>query len=103
EFDRRRGAARVAQLPAAAGRALRTMRHVVLDGRRTQQIMTDDVIVEIGTKSAGNRLGDLKRCKRNRALSKRAAHQWRGGDHPRIRAVEESLDLAIADHAIEQT
>ena len=35
-----------------------------------QQILTDDVIVQVGAKTAGDRLGDFERGKLYRALAK---------------------------------
>src|SRR3569832_29583 len=74
--DRRRLAAWISQLLASAGRTLGAMGDIVFDSRRAQQIVADDMVVQIGTKAAGDRLGDFKRGKWNSALRKRMAGQW---------------------------
>ena len=67
-----------------------------------KQIETDDVIVQIGAKAGGNRLGDFEGRKLDGALSDRVAHQRRGGDRARRSAVKKPLHLPIPYHAIEQ-
>ena len=65
--------ARVPQLLAAAGRTLRAGRHVMLDDTGAQQIVTDDVIVQLGAKAGSDRLGDFEGGKLDCALSERVA------------------------------
>src|SRR6202012_961015 len=62
----------------------------------------DDVVVQLGAESARDRLGGFQRGKLDRGLSERPACKRRNGDRARLSAVEKSLDLAVADHAVEQ-
>src|SRR6516164_9834659 len=69
EFDRHRCATGVAQLLAAAGRALRTGRHVMLHNGHAQQVEADDVIAHVGTEVGSDCFCDLDGRKLNAALS----------------------------------
>ena len=60
------------------------------------------MIAQIGPKPRGDRLGNFDGGELDRALSERTAGQRRNRDGLRAAAIEESLDLAVADHAIEQ-
>lgn len=102
DLDRHRRSSWIPELLAAAGQTLRTLRDVVLGDDSPGQVEACDVIAEIGAKSGGDRLGDFNRGKVDRGLSDGAADERRHGDGLRGSAVEESLDLAIADHAIVQ-
>ena len=75
EFDRSRRSARVDEFPVAADRTLRAGRHIMLRYARAQQVVTDDVIVKLGAKARGNRLGDFERGELDRALSERVADE----------------------------
>src|SRR5258707_1561767 len=71
KLDRHRYSAPVPQLFAAAGRTLRAGRHRMLHNTRAQQIVTDDVIVQLGAKASSDRFGNFEGSKLNRALSER--------------------------------
>jgi hypothetical protein len=73
ERDRLGRPARVAQFLAAAGRALRALGDVMLDDGRAQQIVTDDVIVQLGAKAGRDRLGDFEGGKLDGAMPERVA------------------------------
>src|SRR6476619_866285 len=73
ELDRCRRPARVPQLFATTGRTLRAGGDVVLHDTRAQHIVADDVIVQLGAKASGDRLGNFEGSKLNRALSERVA------------------------------
>jgi hypothetical protein len=60
------------------------------------------MIAQVGTESACNRLGDFNGGELDGALPERSAGQRRDGDGARRSAVEKTLDLAVADHAVEQ-
>ncbi len=100
KFDRRRRSAWVAQLLVAASRTLRAGRHVVLDDGRARQVEAHDVVAQLRAKIGCDGAGDLDRRKLDRALPERMPHQRRNGDAAGLPAVEQPLDLAIADHAI---
>ncbi|MCP1846479.1 hypothetical protein J2R80_000302 [Bradyrhizobium sp. USDA 4541] len=68
----------------------------------TGQVEACDVIAQIGTKSRGNRFCDFNSSEVDADLSDGVADQGRYGDHLRRSAIEKSLDLPIAYHAIEQ-
>ncbi|MGY4466612.1 hypothetical protein ACVWWK_002294 [Bradyrhizobium sp. LB9.1b] len=92
----------IPELLAAAGRALRAFRDVVLDDRSPGQVEARDMIAEISAKSGGDRLRDFNRSEVDPGLSYGVADQGRYRDRLRHSAVEKPLDLAIADHAIVQ-
>src|SRR5882757_1707482 len=72
------------------------------DGR-TQEVETDNVVAQVGTKSAGDRFADFDGRKLDAALPECVAGKGRHSDGVRRSAVEETFDLPVADHAIEQT
>src|SRR5207249_9029282 len=92
KLERRCRAAWVAQLLAAASRALRTRRHVMPHDGRPQQVEAQDVIREIGAKLGSNRFCDLDGRKRDAALSNRLAGERRRRNLARAFAVEHPLD-----------
>ena len=100
-LDRLWRAARVLKFLAAAGRALRPARHVVLGDGRTQQVEARNMIAQIGAKAGGDRFGDFDRCKLDGGLPQRVTDKWGDRDGPRRAALEKSLDLPIPDHAVE--
>ena len=101
KLDRRRCAARVPQLFAAAGRTLRSPDYVMLCDGRAHQVEACKVIAQIGAKSARDRFRDFNRRKLDRALSEGIAGERRHRYRTRRSSVEESLDLPITDHAVE--
>ena len=103
KLDRRRRTARVAQFLAAAGRALRAGRDVMLDDGRAQQVEADDVIAQFGAEVGGDRLGDLDGGELDGALAERLPGERRSRDAAGVAAVEECLDLAVAGHAVGET
>src|SRR6201985_181884 len=68
KLDRRRLTAGITQLLAAAARALRTERHIMLGDGRAQQVEADDVIAQWSAKTGGDRFGDLDGGKLDAAL-----------------------------------
>src|ERR1700744_2949350 len=103
EVDLHRGAPWISQLLAAAGRTLRAARHVVLRHRRTQKVEADDVIAQFSAKAGGDGFGDFDRGKLDAALPEGIASKRRDGNGACSSALEKPFDLAVADHAIEQT
>ena len=100
---RHRGTIQVARFLAPARGALRPGRNLVPDHHRTQKIEADDMVLQVGAKTAGNGLGDLGRRKPDRARREHIAGQRRRCHAARMGPVEKSLDLAIPFHAIGQT
>src|SRR5207248_2779852 len=72
-LDRWRGTARVFEFFAAARRAWRGARHVVLYDGRAQQVEARNMITEIGAKARGNRFGDFDGRKLDGALPENVA------------------------------
>src|SRR6202048_2674390 len=103
ELERRRRAVRVAQCLAAASRALRAARDIMLYHAGAQEIETDDVIVELGPKRGGDRFCNLHRCELDAAAPHRVACERRDRDRLRAGAIEQSLDLPVALHALGKT
>ena len=93
-------ALRVPQFLAAARRALRPGRHIVPDDRRTQQVEADDMVVQVGAKTAGDGLADLDRRKPDRARREHILAERRGSHAASLLAVEKRLDLPVPFHAI---
>jgi hypothetical protein len=83
KLDRRRLAPRVQQFPVSAGRALRAGRNVMLGDGRAQKVEADDVIVQLGAKPGGDRLGDFDGGKLDAALPQGVAGQRRNRDGAR--------------------
>ncbi len=102
EFDRCWSPARIAQFFAAAGRALRAVRHVMPCDGRAHQIKADDVVAQISAKAGGDGLGDFDRRKLDAALPEGVAGERRNRNRMRRCAIEKALDLAVSDHAVEQ-
>ncbi len=102
KLDRHRCPSRIPELLAAAGRTLRALRDVVLGDGSPGQVEACDVIAEIGAESGGDRLRDFDGGEVDRGLADGVADQRRYCDRLRRAAIEKSLDLAIADHAIVQ-
>src|SRR5262249_54936393 len=94
---------RIAEPRAAAGRTLRTRPDIVLHDGGAQEIETDDVIVQIGAKVGGDRLGDLHRGKLDTGVADRLPRQGGNRHRPGLAAVEHPLDLAVAHHARRET
>ncbi len=90
----------VAQLLAAADRALRTGRHVMPHDSRAQQVEADDVIAQVRTKVGSDRFCDLDGRKLDTALSEHAAGERRSGDPARRSAVEKRPDLSVPLHPL---
>src|SRR5580658_4786422 len=103
KLDRRRLAAGITQILAAATGTLRTERDIVLHDGRAQQVEADDVIAQLSAKTGGDRFGDLDGRKLDGALSERVASQWRNGDAAGLSAVEERLDLPVPFHPLGKT
>ena len=100
EPDRCSHARRVPQFLAAARRALRPGRHMVPDDRRSQQVEADDMVVQVGAKSAGDGLDDLDRGEPDRASRDHVLAERRGNHAARLLAIEERFDLPVPFHAI---
>ena len=100
EPDRRSHARRIPQFLAAARRALRPGRHMVPDDRRSQQVEADDMVVQVGAKSAGDGLDDLDGGEPDRASC--APRSRRGARQPRSEPPcdRKSFDLPVPFHAI---
>ena len=103
QHERHRLAARIAQLPSSAGWTLRPARHVVLDDGRARQIEADQMIVQRGAETAGDRLGDLDGRKRDAAIAERVLGERRNRDAARVPAVEHRPDLAVPFHPLGET
>src|SRR6185437_900830 len=103
DLDRLRRTVWIPQLLVAAGRALRPMGNVVLADGGAHQVEACDVVGQIGAEAGGDRFGDLDRGELDPALPKAVLHQRRFRDRARLRAIEETLDLAVTDHPVGQT
>ncbi|MCP2210205.1 UNVERIFIED_ORG: hypothetical protein J2R93_004617 [Bradyrhizobium japonicum] len=102
DLDQGRGSARVVQLLAAAGWALRASRDIVLCDDGAGQVEACDVIAQISAKARGDCLGDLDGCEMDCGPSDGMVDERRYGDRTRRSPVKKPLDLPVADHAIEQ-
>src|SRR5689334_13958185 len=102
DLDRLRRAVGIPEILVTAGRTLRAVRHVMLGDGGAHQIEAGNVIAQIGAEAGGEGLGDFDCGELDRALSERVLDQRRLRYGLRLRAIEKSLDLAVADHAVGQ-
>src|SRR5262249_26111001 len=93
---------RVAQPLASAGRTLRTCRYIMFHDGRAQEIQADDVIAQVRSELGGDCPHDLDGGKLDGALSHQILGKSRNDNAARARAVEKSLDLPVAHHAVGQ-
>src|SRR3984957_11481232 len=87
KFEGRRRTAGIAQFLAAAARALRAGRYMMLHNGRAQQVEADDVIAQLRAKIGGDRSRDLDGRKFDGALSEGPLSQRRNSDAASLSAV----------------